>query len=116
MGTSWKAGRRMAIPNGLAGRASEQGHRKGPAQKSNRAGQCGGKKEKAKENPFFQPYILRHTALTQLANSGCDVFTLAQIAGHSSTTMTQRYVHPQADAIERAFLQLEPKTSAARSN
>lgn len=39
------------------------------------------KKEGAKEIPFFQPYILRHTALTQLANSGCDVFTLARIAG-----------------------------------
>jgi hypothetical protein len=33
----------------------------------------------------------------------CDVFTLATIAGHSSITMTQRNVHPQADAIERAF-------------
>ncbi|MGB9084488.1 MAG: tyrosine-type recombinase/integrase, partial [Terriglobales bacterium] len=42
-------------------------------------------------------------ALTQLAEAGCDVFTLARIAGHSSITITQRYVHPQADAIERAF-------------
>jgi site-specific recombinase XerD len=31
------------------------------------------------------------------------VFTLARIAGHSSITITQRYVHPQADAIEQAF-------------
>ena len=53
----------------------------------------------------FQPYILRHTALTQLAEAGCDVFTLARIAGHSSITITQRYVHPQEDAIERAFKQ-----------
>jgi integrase len=51
----------------------------------------------------FEPYILRHTALTRLAESGCDVFTLARIAGHSSITITQRYVHPQADAVERAF-------------
>ena len=51
----------------------------------------------------FQPYILRHTALTQLAQEGCDSFTLAKIAGHSSITLTQRYIHPQADAIERAF-------------
>jgi len=51
----------------------------------------------------FEPYILRHTALTRFAESGCDVFTLARIAGHSSITITQRYVHPQADAIERAF-------------
>jgi hypothetical protein len=38
-----------------------------------------------------------------LAEKGCDAFTLAKIAGHSSITITQRYCHPQADAIERAF-------------
>jgi len=51
----------------------------------------------------FEPYCLRHTALTRLAESGCDAFTLKQIAGHSSITITQRYCHPQADAIKRAF-------------
>lgn len=54
----------------------------------------------------FEPYCLRHTALTRLAESGCDAFTLARIAGHSSITITQRYCHPQADAIERAFSSL----------
>ncbi|HYA95476.1 MAG TPA: hypothetical protein VEC95_04315 [Terriglobales bacterium] len=33
----------------------------------------------------------------------CDPFTLARIAGHSSITITQRYCHPQADAVEAAF-------------
>ena len=51
----------------------------------------------------FPPYCLRHTALTDLGTLGCDPFTLAKIAGHSSITMTQRYCHPQADAIERTF-------------
>jgi integrase len=55
----------------------------------------------------FEPYCLRHTALTRLGEAGCDAFTLAKIAGHSSITITQRYVHPQADAIERAFAKLE---------
>jgi integrase len=63
------------------------------------------RKDGAKEVRTFQPYVLRHTALTQLAEAGCDVFTLARIAGHSSITITQRYVHPQADSIERAFQQ-----------
>ena len=54
----------------------------------------------------FPPYCLRHTALTRLAESGCDTFTLARIAGHSSITITQRYCHPQADAIQRAFSKL----------
>jgi integrase len=51
----------------------------------------------------FEPYCLRHTALTRFAESGCDAFTLAKIAGHSSITMTARYCHPQAEAIARAF-------------
>ena len=51
----------------------------------------------------FEIYCLRHSALTMLAESGCDAFTLARIAGHSSITITQRCCHPQADAIERAF-------------
>jgi site-specific recombinase XerD len=54
----------------------------------------------------FEPYCLRHTALTNLADLGCDSFTLAKIAGHSSITITQRYCHPQADAIERAFSEM----------
>jgi len=64
------------------------------------------RKQDGKELIPFQPYILRHTALTQLAQAGCDAFTLARIAGHSSITITQRYIHPQADAIERAFAPL----------
>jgi site-specific recombinase XerD len=46
---------------------------------------------------------LRHTALTRLGESGCDAFTLARIAGHSNIHMTMRYVHPQKQAIQRAF-------------
>jgi integrase len=60
----------------------------------------------AKSQPKFKPfeiYCLRHSALTMLAVSGCDAFTLARIAGHSSIAITQRYCHPQADAIQRAF-------------
>src|SRR5262249_34788285 len=72
-------------------------------------------KEAAKKLVPFQPYILRHTALTQLAQAGCDAFTLARIAGHSSITITQRYIHPQADAIERAFapFSAEPVTAVS---
>ncbi len=52
----------------------------------------------------FVPYTLRHTALTRLGEkAGGDVFVLARIAGHSSITVTQRYIHPQADAINRVF-------------
>ncbi|MGH9451291.1 MAG: tyrosine-type recombinase/integrase, partial [Terriglobia bacterium] len=66
-------------------------------------------KEKPEENPEvkpFEPYCLRHTALTRLAEAGCDAFKLAYIAGHSDIRITQRYVHPDTEAIERAFAQM----------
>jgi integrase len=47
----------------------------------------------------FVLYSLRHTFLTRLGESGCDVWTLARIAGHSSVAMSARYVHPSEDAV-----------------
>ena len=62
----------------------------------------------------FVPYVLRHTALTRLGEAASgDVFVLARIAGHSSITITQRYIHPQADAISRVFLQVGTKLGTA---
>jgi integrase len=59
--------------------------------------------EDSKVEPFV-PYVLRHTALTYLGEkAGGDVFVLARIAGHSTIAVTQRYIHPQADAIGRVF-------------
>jgi integrase len=51
----------------------------------------------------FVLYSLRHTFLTRLGESGCDVWTLARIAGHSSIRMSARYVHPSADAVLNAM-------------
>ncbi len=34
-----------------------------------------------------------------LGASGCDVWTLARIAGHSSIAMSSRYVHPSAEKV-----------------
>jgi integrase len=59
----------------------------------------------------FEPYCLRHSCLTHLAEAGCDAFTLARIAGHSSMGIIQRYCHPQADTIERAFKKLRLGTN-----
>lgn len=41
--------------------------------------------------------------LTRLGESGVDAFTIMRIAGHSSITVSQRYVHPTPEAVERAF-------------
>jgi integrase len=47
----------------------------------------------------FVLYSLRHTFLTRLGESGCDAWTLARIAGHSSIGISTRYVHPSHDAV-----------------
>lgn len=57
------------------------------------------KREGAKEIKIFPPYVLRHTALTRLAEAGCDVFTLARIAGHSSITITQLPLRSPSDTF-----------------
>jgi integrase len=52
----------------------------------------------SKVRPFVL-YTLRHTFLTRLGESGCDVWTLARIAGHSNIAMSSRYVHPSQDRV-----------------
>src|ERR1700694_3529017 len=59
----------------------------------------------SKVRPFVL-YSLRHTFLTRLGQSGCDVWTLARIAGHSSITISARYVHPSEDAVLEAMERL----------
>ena len=67
-------------------------------------------KEAARNNqkpvrPFVL-YSLRHTFLTRLGESGCDAWTLARIAGHSSIAISSRYVHPSEDAVLAAMSRL----------
>ena len=58
-------------------------------------------------------HSLRHTMLTRLGESGVDAFTIMRIAGHSSIVVSQRYIHPTPEAVERAFerLQLSAKVT-----
>jgi len=44
--------------------------------------------------------------LTRLGESGVDAFTIMRIAGHSSIVVSQRYIHPTPEAVERAFERL----------
>ncbi len=55
----------------------------------------------------FVLYALRHTFLTRLGGAGCDAWTLARIAGHSSIAMSARYVHPSQDAVMNIFSRLQ---------
>ena len=55
----------------------------------------------------FVLYALRHTFLTRLGAAGCDAWTLARIAGHSSIAMSARYVHPTQDAVINIFSRMQ---------
>jgi integrase len=54
----------------------------------------------------FVLYSLRHTFLTRLGQSGCDVRTLPRIAGHASISISSRYVHPSEDKVLEAISRL----------
>jgi integrase len=54
----------------------------------------------------FLLYDFRHTFLIRLGESGCDAWTLARIAGHSSIQISSRYVHPGEDAVLNAISRL----------
>ena len=64
--------------------------------------------QEAKKNNqrLLKPFVLysfRHTFLTRLAESGCDAWTLARIAGWSDISISKRYVHPSEDAVLNAL-------------
>lgn len=55
----------------------------------------------------FVIHSMRHTALTRLGQAGADAFTIMKLAGHSSVTISQRYVHPTGETVELVFDRLE---------
>jgi integrase len=68
-------------------------------------------KIEGKRRPLFPAdfvmHSLRHTMLTRLGESGVDAFTIMRIAGHSSIVVSQRYIHPTPEAVERSFGRLQ---------
>jgi len=44
-----------------------------------------------------------HTCLTRLGEAGTDAFTIMKLAGHSRVTVSQRFVHPTPEAVERTL-------------
>ena len=60
-------------------------------------------------------YSFRHTFLTRLGQSGCDAWTLARIAGHSSIAISSRYVHPSEDTVLAAFSRMSGHNSGHSS-
>ena len=90
---------------------TRSGHLESSSLKKQNAGTFKRLGEEAKKNNtkpvrMFVLYSLRHTFLTRLGESGCDAWTLARIAGHSSVAMSTRYVHPSEDAVFTAVERL----------
>jgi hypothetical protein len=74
---------------------------------------------KGKRKPIFSSDFalqsLPHTMLTRLGESGVDAFRIMRIAGHSSITVPQRYIHPTPEAVQRAFERLQLSAAALES-
>jgi integrase len=54
----------------------------------------------------FVLHSLRHTFGTRLGEAGADAFTIMRLMGHSTVTVSQRYVHPSPESIELAYERL----------
>jgi hypothetical protein len=50
--------------------------------------------------------VLVRTGWTALGEAGADAFTIMRLMGHSTVTVSQRYVHPSPEAVELAFERL----------
>jgi len=59
---------------------------------------------------------LRHTFATRLIHAGVDVFTVQKILGHSTITMTMRYVHSFEAQMRDAVAKLEEKFAQSLHN
>lgn len=51
----------------------------------------------------FVIHSLRHTFEPRLGEAGTGAFTIMRAMGHGSVTVSQKYVHPTPEAMERAF-------------
>lgn len=52
-------------------------------------------------------HTLRHTYASWLVAMGTDLYTVKELMGHSSLTMTERYAHLAPDKLKRAVQQLD---------
>ncbi len=51
----------------------------------------------------FVLHSLRHTFGTRLGETGADAFTIMNLMGHSTVTVSQRYVHPSSESMRLAI-------------
>jgi hypothetical protein len=62
-------------------------------------------RKKIATHPDAGLHAIPHTFLTE-AGKYTDPFTLQYVAGHDNIEATMRYVHPQANAVQKLFARL----------
>jgi integrase len=60
----------------------------------------------------FVLHSFRHTFGTRLGETGADAFTIMRLMGHSTVTVSQRYVHPSPEVMENAVARMEASNVA----
>lgn len=60
------------------------------------------------------PHLLRHTALTRLANLGASVYVVQAVARHAYLQTTQVYLHTQQTGLSREAATLLDRAASAR--
>jgi len=58
-------------------------------------------------------HSFRHTFGTRLGETGADAFTIMKVMGHSTVVVSQKYVHPTPEAMERAIERLDAANQKA---
>ncbi|MEZ5360608.1 MAG: tyrosine-type recombinase/integrase [Candidatus Zixiibacteriota bacterium] len=57
---------------------------------------------------YVYPHLVRHSAASQFARSGGSIAILQKVLGHSSLTVTQRYVHLSTEDMQAAYDRFSP--------
>ena len=60
----------------------------------------------------FVPHSLRHTFGTRLGEARANVYEIMRLMGHSTLSVSQKYVHPSPEILERAVQAMENLNTA----
>jgi integrase len=55
------------------------------------------------------PHTLRHTAITDLAETGATIRTIQEFSGHTSVEMVMRYTHAREQQVDQALDKLDQR-------
>lgn len=64
----------------------------------------------------FVPHVMRHEFCSRLASKGENAAVIQKLAGHSTMTVTQRYIHLFSDDLDGAIKRMENKPKPSQPN